>query len=410
VRCVSDKIEDAVLHLGCAAAGSITVHSPALATQEPLPGQEVVSVNQQTSKSSNQPAAAAAVSDNLPGPGRADHQLLTRASVDPSDNLPSLLLTDEQTLHEQTQLSITSSFQPQDNISLLDTVLLGSHSSLPTSDEKLIFVDNSHTLHTSLPHVEQSGFEQAAEGVAAGAAEVQALGIYHQLATESLPKPANTFDTPETSTAVANSQASTSATLQDSLDALSADEDDFADNVELSLAGVLSGHLPQQQPGRAPDDVSSLLMPDPQSLQERSHATWQVQNQQQQLLQQQADAQMVSQPAASDIAPTQLTESAAQQDNTAKDHGHATDDQASLAASISEQATHRQHTAAAAMSREDPQALGQQQQPNDRVTEQERKQDEQHNGAVGVLPPHEAAMAKAEEAERRLLTGGWCHC
>jgi len=251
--------------------------------------------------------------------------------------------------------------------------------------------------------VEQSGFEQAAEGVAAGAAEVQALGIYHQLATESLPKPANTFDTPETSTAVANSQASTSATLQDSLDALSADE-------ELSLAGVLSGHLPQQQPGRAPDDVSSLLMPDPQSLQERSHATWQVQNQQQQLLQQQADAQMVSQPAASDIAPTQLTESAAQQDNTAKDHGHATDDQASLAASISEQATHRQHTAAAAMSREDPQALGQQQQPNDRVTEQERKQDEQHNGAVGVLPPHEAAMAKAEEAERRLLTGGWCHC
>lgn len=380
------------------------MQSPALATQEPLSEGNVVSVSQQTNKSSNQPAAAAAVSDNLSGPGRADHQQLGHASVDPFDNLPSLLLTDEQTLHEQThELSVTSSIQLHNNTSLLDTALLDTHSSLPASDEKTLSVDDSHTLHTSSPHVEQSGSEQAAKGMAAGAAEVQALGTYHQPATESPPKPADKFDMPESSTAVANSQASTSATLQDSLDALSADEDDFADNVELSSAGILSGHLPQ---GRAPDDVSSLLTPDPQSFQEPAHASRQVQNQQQQVLQQQADAQIVSQPAVYDIASTQVTESAAQQDSTAKVYGHTTDDQASLAAPISEHFTHSQHTEAAAISHEDPQASGQQQQPTDKVTEQGQKQDEQHNGAVGVLPPHEASMAKAEEAERRLLTGG----
>ncbi|KAL0018560.1 hypothetical protein WJX77_004866 [Trebouxia sp. C0004] len=342
--------------------GSVIVQSPALATQESLLGGDVVSVSQQTRKSSNQPAAAAAVSGNLSEPGRADHQLLAHAS----DNMP-----------------------------LLEAVLLDTHSSLPTSGEKTLSVDNSHMLHTSLPHVEQSGFGQAAEEVAAGAAEVQGLGIYHQPATKSLPKPANTFDMPETSTAGASC---TSATLQDSLDALSADEDDFADNVELSSAGILRGHLPQ---GRAPDDVSSLLTPDLQSLQEPSHAS---QNQQQQVLQQQANAQIISQAAAFDIASTQLTDSAAQQDSTAKEHGHTTHHQASLAASVSEQVTHSQHTTAAAASYEDPQAIGQQPQPTDKVTEQEQKQDEQHNGAVGVLPPHEAAMAKAEEAERRLLT------
>lgn len=395
------------------AAGSISPQqSPALATQEPLSEENVVSISQQSNKSSYQPAAAAAVSDNLSGPGRADHQQLAHAPKDPFDNLPSLLLTDEQTLHERThELSITSSVQLPHNTSLLDTDLLDTHSSLPTFHEKTLFVDDSHTLHTSSPHVEQSGFEQAAEGMAAegmaaGAAEVQPLGTYGQAATESLPKPADNFDKPESSTAFANSQASSSASLQASLDALSADEDDFADNVELSSAGIVSGHLPQQQTGRAPDDVSSLLTPDLQSLQEPAHAARQVQNQQQTVLQQQAAAQIVLQPATSDIAPTQITESAAEQDSTAKDHGHTTDDQASLAASVSEQAPHSQHTAAAAMSHEDTQAVEQQQQAIDNVTEHEQKQDEEHNGAVDVLPPHEAALAKAEEAERRLLTGG----
>ncbi|KAL0048183.1 hypothetical protein WJX82_009442 [Trebouxia sp. C0006] len=131
-----------------------------------------------------------------------------------------------------------------------------------------------------------------------------------------------------------------------------------------------------------------------------------VQNQQQEVLQQQADAQIVLQPAAHDIAPTQMTESAAEQDSTAKDHGHTIDVQASLAASSSEQAPHRQlgSITAAAISHEDTQAVEQQQQPTDNVTEQEQAQDENHNGTVYVLPPHEAAMAKAEEAERRLLT------
>ena len=367
----------------------------------------MVSVSQQPNKSSNQPAAAAAVSDNLSGPGRADLQQLARASVDPFDNLPSLSLTDEQTLHEQThELSITSSIQLHNNTSLLDTALLDTHSSLPASGEKALSVDDSDTLHTSSPHVEQSGFVRAAEGSAAGAAEVQPLGTYVQPATDSLPKPADELDMPESGTAVTNSQASTSANLQDSVDALSADEDDFADNEELSSASILSGQLPQS---RAPGDVSSLLMPDPQSLQEPARASQQVQDQQQELLQQQAHAQYVSQPAADDIASTKVTESGAQQDSTAKDNGHTTDDQASLAAFISEQATHWQlgsNTTAAAMSHEDAQAVGQQHQPIDEVTEHEQKQDEQNNGAMGVLPPHEAAMAKAEEAERRLLTGG----
>ena len=392
------------------AAGSISPQqSPALATQEPLSEENVVLISQQSNKSSHQPAAAAAVFDNLSGPGRADHQQLAHAPKDPFDNLPSLLLTDEQTLHEQThELSITGFIQLHNNTSLLDTALLDMHSSLPTSQEKTLSVDDSYTLHTSSPHVEPSGFEQAAEGMAAGAAEVQPLGTYVQSATDSLPKPADTFDMPESSTAVANSQASTSATLQDSLDALSADEDEFADHVELSSAGTLSGPLPHQQPGRTPDDVSSLLTPDTQSLQELSHAAQQVQNQQQEVLQQQADAQIVLQPAAHDIAPTQMTESAAEQDSTAKDHGHTIDVQASLAASSSEQAPHRQlgSITAAAISHEDTQAVEQQQQPTDNVTEQEQAQDENHNGTVYVLPPHEAAMAKAEEAERRLLTGG----
>ena len=389
------------------AAGSFRVQPPAFATQEPLSEGNVVSVSQQPNKSSNQPAAAAAVSDNLSGPGRADLQQLVHASVDSFANLPSLSLTDEQTLHEQThELSITSSIQLHSNISLLDTAMLDKHSSLPSSGEKALSVDDSDTLHTSSPHVEQSDFERAAEGSAAGAAEVQPLGTYVQPATDSLPKPADELDMPESGTAVTNSQASTSANLQDSVDALSADEDDFADNVELSSASIHSGHLPQ---GRAPDDVSSLLMPDPQSLQEPAHAGQQVQDQQQKLLRQQAHAQIVSQPAAYDIASTKVTEAAAQQDSTAKDNGHTTDDQASLAASISEQATHMQlgsNTTAAAMSHEDAQATEQQHQPIDEVTEHEQKQDEQNNGAVGVLPPHEAAMAKAEEAERRLLTGG----
>jgi len=389
-------------------AGSIThQQSPALATQEPVSEGNVVSISQQSNKSSHQPAAAAAVSDNLSGPGRADHQQLAHAPTDPFDNLPSLLLTDEQTLHEQThELSITSSIQLPHNTSLLDTALLDTQSSLPTSHTKTLSVDDSHTLHTSSPHVEQSDFEQAAEGMAAGAAGEQPLGTYVQPAIDSLPKPADNFDMPESSTAVANSQASTSASLQDSLDALSADEDDFADNLELSSAGILSGRLPQQQPGRTPDDVSSFLTPDLQSWQEPAHASRQVQNQQQQLLQQQDDAQIISQPAAYDIAPTQMTESAAEQDSTAKDHGHTIDDQASLAASVSEQAPHSQHTAAAAMSHEDAQAVEQQEQGSDNVSEHEQKQDEEHNGALDVLPPHQAAMAKAEEAERRLLTGG----
>ncbi len=392
------------------AAGSIThQQSPALATQEPLSEGNVVSTSQQSNKSSHQPAAAAAVSDNLSGLGRADHHQLAHAPKDPFDNLPSLL-TDEQPLHEQThELSITSSIQLLHNTSLLDTALLDTHSSLPASGENTLSVDDSHALHTSSPYTEQSGVEQAAEGMAAGAAEVQPLGFYVQPATDSLPNPADKVDMPESSTAVANSQASTSASLQDSLDALSADEDDFADNVELSSAGMLSEHLPRQQTGRTPDDVSSLLMPDPQSLQEPAHASQQVQNQQQQVLQQQADAQIASQPAADDTASTQVIESAAQQDSTAKDYDHTTDDQASLAASVSEQATHRQlgsNTAAAAMSHEDAHAVEQQHQPIDKVTELEQKQDELQHDAVDVLPPHEAAMAKAEEAERRLLTGG----
>ncbi|DBA69468.1 TPA: hypothetical protein ACH3X2_012810 [Trebouxia sp. C0005] len=375
--------------------GSNIVHSPALATQEPLPGGNEVSGSQQTSKSSTKPAAAAAVPCNLPDPERANHQLLAHASVDPFDRLPSLLLT-----NEQTQPSVTSSDKLHNNRSLLEDVLLDTHCNSPTSAEKMSSVDDSHTLHTPSSHVEQSGFEQAAEGMAARAAEAQALGTHHQPVEDSLLNPADTFDTPESSTAVANSQASTSVTLQDSQDALSADEDDFADNVELS-SGLLSGHLHQ---GRAPDDVSSLLTPDPQSLQEPSHASRHVQDQQQQLLQQQADAQIASQPAAFDIASPQLTKSAAQQNSTAKDDGHTTDDHASLAALNSEQFTYSQHSAAAALPYEDPQPSGQQQEPTEQMTEQDQKQDEQYNGAVDVLQPHEAAMAKAEEAERRLLT------
>ncbi|KAA6422788.1 MAG: hypothetical protein FRX49_07323 [Trebouxia sp. A1-2] len=239
--------------------GSNIVHSPALATQEPLPGGNEVSGSQQTSKSSTKPAAAAAVPCNLPDPERANHQLLAHASVDPFDRLPSLLLT-----NEQTQPSVTSSDKLHNNRSLLEDVLLDTHCNSPTSAEKMSSVDDSHTLHTPSSHVEQSGFEQAAEGMAARAAEAQALGTHHQPVEDSLLNPADTFDTPESSTAVANSQAT----------------------------------LPY----------------------------------------------------------------------------------------------------------EDPQPSGQQQEPTEQMTEQDQKQDEQYNGAVDVLQPHEAAMAKAEEAERRLLT------
>ena len=370
------------------AAGNISLSLPAHGQEEQsLHGNATSSV--QTGKASEQSGSAPMLADKLLAP----NSLPMPESDDPFEASSPLMLIDEQPSH-QTNQHVTASAIPS-GISLLDAVPAYLHVNKPTSDAELPSGDSSHPLPPSTPQLEQSLNEQSAAEPASSAAHVeQTVHTQHQAAIEPLLTTADMSDNPEATDVVAHSQAASAEGILDELDALSADDDDFAENVELSAAGVPAGTV---LPFGTSDADSSLLEAKPHP----------------------GDEQAVDIRHLQEEAPPQLTaedvvlaeDSAPPQTSTQEDPNLASASQASTLFTPVQQDTDGASQASHLImldtqSDMTPQASQQQQQQQQQLKGDMIPKDQRRcEPEPPALQPHQAAMAKAEEAERRLLTG-----
>ena len=362
--------------------------------------------------------------DKLLDLSNADQDLSFSSASDPFDSLPTLLPNDAQTQHHQptqTQaiLADVSGLEPvrgqdlplQNNSSLLDLDVDAEVIARQDKED-----DSSDKLKPDILCAPADNMDQPSSNIAFDKALLS--DIHVQGLTELPAKLTDVADLLEPSSHVLHTQsskASTQRSASDELDALSASDDDFAENVELSSAGINVYSLHQQAPV-APADAG-LFIPrlDHQAAQEQMSA-----NSEQQQQQQQHQMTLPHDLASSDHGTVSSALQARVQDNLVQPglihQSMPASPSSSSASSIQPLAVSDAEEKITAERQVEPEAIlessqadSDQQQlqlPVSALSYEDQGQLEQDQAAAAVtLLPYEVAMAKAEEAERRLLTG-----
>ena len=377
------------------------------ASQGPVRTDDAVTTEPQLFEASMAEAGPASIAQLL-APGTTDHGMPVSDLPDPFSDVPALLGTTGQSAHQQTEAHTAAASQPQDNGSLLDAVMPDdTHATTPSIGIGWPEYGTADAQHPSGSQLEQPADKQASTEPSSSPV---ALG---QKLIEAHAKLSHTPGVPQSGDSMpgmSGSQPSTQGSLLGEADGLSVDDDDFADNVELPSVGmdVSSSHQHAQM---AVDTNDSLLQMAAQSMDEAA-----VNRQDQQHKQQQPhgdnSVQSVQQLLASPAAAAQETSLAENQTSSFL--------LPSSPVQTSDESESKAKAGQSKMSGIDSNSpeldLERKRQPQQQLQFVDvDQQDKQGEPETAVLQPHEIAMAKAEEAERRLLTGeqlafviGWC--
>ena len=349
---------------------------------------------------------------DVPDSSTAHQQSPTLASADPFSNLPSLRIEDASSQPSAIQTAKTDlglSNQPQTSSSLLDDAqapaarnaadapvampgLLEHETATPADQSSLLAADVS-------PPPEHDSTPAAAQ--LSSSSDASAIPI--------LAQPAENDDSRQDS-------------LLDDLDTLSVEDDDCADDVEL-LSGTLqqpgqTSGLHDQRPGVHHASGLSPQSPPVSKELQRQQQPQQQQTQQQQPQQQQPQQQQQRQPLHHQQAKHNLQQTAAEPHTTDAASTADQDISGPLSDAVQGQTDQSDLLAMASLrtSAQPPQdnadeldataAADTMQAEQDQLHETDERAEQQ---AVELLP-HEQAMAQAEAAERKLLTGlNCCH-
>ena len=363
--------------------------------------------------------------DKLLDQSNADQDLSFSSTSDPFDSLPTLLPKDAQTQHHQpTQMqanladvsglgSVRGQDVPlQNNSSLLDLDVDAEVIARQDKED-----DSLDKLKPDILCAPADNMDQPSSNITSD--EARLSDIHVQGLTELPAKLPDVADLLEPSSHILHmqsSKASTQRSASDELDALSASNDDFAENVELSSAGIDVYSLHQQAPAAPADAGLSIPHLDHQTAQEQMSANSEQQQQHQMTLPHDL--------ASSDHGTVLSALQARVQDNLVQPglihQSMSASPSSSSASSIQPPAVSDAEEKTTAERQVEPEAIlessqadSDQQQlqlPVSALSYEDQGQLEQDQAAAAVtLLPYEVAMAKAEEAERRLLTGKQTH-